>query len=96
MSSTCWRVHGWCSRAHRDAVANAGRSALLVAALTQLSAEPGTLLAATRDWLRQDYRAGAMPETAALHRQAPGGRHPGRRVRGRAVGAGPAGWTGEA
>ena len=76
---------------HRDAAANAGRSALLVAALTQLPAEPGTLLAATRDWLHQDYRAGAMPETAALHRQAPGGRHPGRRVRGRAVRAGPAG-----
>ena len=51
---------------HRDAAANAGRSALLVAALTQLPPEPGTLLAATRDWLHQDYRAGAMPETAAL------------------------------
>src|SRR2546429_5735574 len=51
---------------HRDAAANAGRSALLVAALTQLPAEPGRLLAATRDWLHQDYRAGAMPETAAL------------------------------
>ena len=51
---------------HRDAAANAGRSALLVAALTQLPTEPGTLLAATRDWLHQDYRAGAMPETATL------------------------------
>jgi homoserine kinase len=51
---------------HRDAAANAGRSALLVAALTQLPTEPGTLLAATRDWLHQDYRAEAMPETAAL------------------------------
>ena len=51
---------------HRDAVANAGRSALLVAALTQASATPGALLAATRDWLHQDYRAEAMPETAAL------------------------------
>ena len=51
---------------HRDAVANAGRSALLVAALTQLPEEPGALLAATRDWLHQDYRAQAMPETAAL------------------------------
>ena len=51
---------------HRDAAANAGRSALLVAALTQLPAEPGALLAATRDWLHQDYRAEAMPETAAL------------------------------
>jgi len=51
---------------HRDAAANAGRSALLVAALTQLPGEPGALLAATRDWLHQDYRAAAMPETAAL------------------------------
>jgi len=54
---------------HRDAAANAGRSALLVAALTQLPESPegaGTLLAATRDWLHQDYRAAAMPETAAL------------------------------
>jgi homoserine kinase len=55
---------------HRDAAANAGRSALLVAALTQLPAgSPQTadvLLAATRDWLHQDYRAAAMPETGAL------------------------------
>jgi homoserine kinase len=53
---------------HRDAAANAGRSALLVAALTQASAgaPEGMLLAATRDWLHQDYRAAAMPETAAL------------------------------
>jgi len=54
----------------QDAAANAGRSALLVAALTQLPAGPpegaGALLAATRDWLHQDYRAAAMPETAAL------------------------------
>ena len=54
---------------HREAAANAGRSALLVAALTQLPAEPGALLAATRDWLHQDYRAEAMPETAALVRR---------------------------
>ena len=51
---------------HRDAAANAARSALLVAALTQLPGQPGSLLAATRDWLHQDYRAEAMPETAAL------------------------------
>jgi homoserine kinase len=55
---------------HRDAAANAGRSALLVAALTQLPAgspqTAGALLAATRDWLHQDYRAAAMPETSAL------------------------------
>jgi homoserine kinase len=53
---------------HRDAAANAGRSALLVAAMTQLPAETDALLAATRDWLHQDYRAEAMPETAALVR----------------------------
>jgi homoserine kinase len=51
---------------HQDAAANAGRSALLVAALTQLPDGVETLLAATRDWLHQDYRAEAMPETAAL------------------------------
>jgi len=51
---------------HAEAAANAGRSALLVAALTQLPAETGALMAATRDWLHQDYRAEAMPETAAL------------------------------
>ena len=51
---------------HRDAAANAGRSALLVATLTQRPGEPGALLAATRDWLHQDYRAEVMPETAAL------------------------------
>jgi homoserine kinase len=55
---------------HRDAAANAGRSALLVAALTQLPAgspqTAGALLAATRDWLHQDYRVAAMPETGAL------------------------------
>jgi homoserine kinase len=55
---------------HRDAAANAGRSALLVAALTQLPARQpetaGALLAATRDWLHQDYRAPAMPETGVL------------------------------
>ncbi len=53
---------------HRDAAANAGRSALLIAALTQPSAGAleGALLAATRDWLHQDYRAAAMPETAVL------------------------------
>jgi homoserine kinase len=68
---------------HRDAAANAGRSALLVAALTQLpgptSAGPGStsagagspngagaLFDATRDWLHQDYRSAAMPDTDAL------------------------------
>ncbi len=51
---------------HRDAAANAGRSALLVAALTQLPPDEDALLAATRDWLHQDYRGEAMPETGAL------------------------------
>jgi homoserine kinase len=57
---------------HKDAAANAGRSALLVAALTQpLAAPPGadTLFAATEDWLHQDYRAAAMPETVGLMRR---------------------------
>jgi len=57
---------------HLDAAANAGRSALLIAALTQAGAQLGTgrevLLAATRDWLHQDYRASAMPGTHALVR----------------------------
>ena len=51
---------------HRDAAANAGRSALLVAALTQLPGHTDALLAATQDWLHQDYRAAAMPQTGAL------------------------------
>jgi len=69
---------------HKDAAANAGRSALLVAALTQLPAptSPGTgagspdgagaLFDATRDWLHQDYRSAAMPETDALVRRLRG------------------------
>ena len=48
---------------HADAVANAARSALLVAALTSA---PHALLEATRDWLHQPYRAGVMPVTADL------------------------------
>jgi len=55
---------------HRDAAFNAGRAGLLVAALTQ----PGLshqhrcalLYAGTRDRLHQDYRAPAMPASAAL------------------------------
>jgi homoserine kinase len=53
---------------HGDAAAAAGRSALLVAALTQ-SCEPGVLFDATEDWLHQGYRAAAMPETGALLRR---------------------------
>jgi homoserine kinase len=48
---------------HRDASANAGRAALLVAALT---ARPDLLHAATADALHQDFRRPAMPETLAL------------------------------
>lgn len=49
--------------AHRDAAADAGRAALLVAAL---AGRPEQLLRATRDWLHQDYRRPAMPDTLAL------------------------------
>jgi homoserine kinase len=54
---------------HADAARNAGRAALLVAALT---AAPGTLsegtalLAGTDDRLHQDYRAPAMPHSHEL------------------------------
>lgn len=53
------------SVSHADAAANAGRAALLVAALTR---SPHLLHDATRDWLHQDYREPAMPETLALVR----------------------------
>ncbi len=45
---------------HEDAAHNAGRAALLVAALTQ---RPELLLEATEDRLHQTYRASAMPAT---------------------------------
>ena len=48
---------------HRDAVANAARSALLVAALTRV---PELLFDATQDYLHQPYRAAVMPRTAEL------------------------------
>jgi homoserine kinase len=48
---------------HADAAANSARAALLIAALTL---EPDLLLAGTRDFLHQQYRAAAMPATAAL------------------------------
>ncbi len=48
---------------HADAARNAGRAALLVAALT---ASPDALLDATEDRLHQDYRAPAMPTTHDL------------------------------
>jgi homoserine kinase len=57
---------------HRDAAANAGRSALLVALLTQHGSAPeeatALLLDATEDWLHQGYRGGAMTQTHALVR----------------------------
>lgn len=51
---------------HADAAANSGRAALLVAALT---GQPEHLLTATRDWLHQEQREPAMPETLALVRR---------------------------
>jgi len=51
---------------HADAAANAGRAALLVAALT---ARADALLDATEDRLHQDYRAPAMPATHDLVRR---------------------------
>jgi homoserine kinase len=48
---------------HRDAAANAARSALLVAALTR---DPSVLFDATQDYLHQRYRADVMPSTADL------------------------------
>jgi homoserine kinase len=48
---------------HGDAAANSGRTALLVAAL---AGQPGQLWRATRDYLHQQQRRTAMPETLAL------------------------------
>jgi homoserine kinase len=48
---------------HADAAFNAGRTALLVLALT---GRPELLLAATEDRLHQDYRAANMPASAGL------------------------------
>jgi homoserine kinase len=48
---------------HADAAADAGRTALLVAAL---AGQPEQLLRATRDYLHQDYRRPAMPESLDL------------------------------
>jgi homoserine kinase len=51
---------------HGDAARNAGRAALLVAAL---GGRTDLLMTATEDRLHQDYRAPAMPRTAALVRE---------------------------
>jgi homoserine kinase len=48
---------------HADAAADAGRTALLVAALAQ---RPEHLFLATRDFLHQDFRRAAMPDSLAL------------------------------
>lgn len=53
---------------HGDASFNAGRAALLIAALTRLP-ERELLLAATEDRLHQPYRASAMPLSADLVRR---------------------------
>jgi homoserine kinase len=50
---------------HAEAAANAGRAALLVAALSR---QPELLLAATEDLLHQDYREPAMRRTLAVVR----------------------------
>ena len=51
---------------YADAVANVGRAALLVAAMSR---QPELLLAATEDRLHQSYREPAMPETLRLVRE---------------------------
>ncbi|GGO73682.1 homoserine kinase [Nonomuraea cavernae] len=50
---------------HKDASFNAGRTALLIAALLQMP-DRELLLAATEDRLHQEYRAPAMPRSADL------------------------------
>jgi homoserine kinase len=89
---------------HGDAALNAGRAALLIAALT---ATPEVLFEATEDRLHQPYRAGAMPETSALvarlradgHAAVVSGAGPtvlvlaaGDEGAAKAAAAGPAGW----
>ena len=51
---------------HADAAADAGRTALLVAAL---AGQPEHLLRATRDYLHQAYRRPAMPQSLSLVEQ---------------------------
>ena len=66
---------------HADAAANTGRAALLVAAL---GGNPEQLLRATEDFLHQQQREPAMPESLALV-----GELRGRRVPAVVSGAGP-------
>ena len=53
---------------HADAARNAGRAALLIAALTAqgVPGRPSALLDGTEDKLHQDYRAPAMPHSHDL------------------------------
>lgn len=48
---------------HSIAAANSASAALLIHALSN---DPSVLLAGTKDYLHQDYRAAAMPQSAAL------------------------------
>jgi len=48
---------------HRDAARNAGRSALLIEAVTR---RPALLLPATREWLHQEARRASFPESMAV------------------------------
>jgi homoserine kinase len=57
---------------HGEAAANAGRAALLVQALTR---DPELLWVATRDWLHQDYRQRAMPQSYELMQELRGQGH---------------------
>ena len=63
---------------HADAARNAGRAALLVAALT---AAPRELMAATEDRLHQPYRLPALAEGRGADRAPAGRRRAGRAVR---------------
>jgi len=58
---------------HADAARNAGRAALLVAALT---GEPDALFAATEDSLHQSYRVSAMRRSANLMEKLRAAGHP--------------------
>ncbi len=58
---------------HADAARNAGRAALLVAAL---ASRPELLLTATEDRLHQDHREPGMPESLALMRALRADGHP--------------------
>ncbi|MBC7632479.1 homoserine kinase [Aeromicrobium sp.] len=51
---------------HRDAALNAGRAALLIAALTSA---PERLISATEDRIHQSYRSTAMPDSYKLLQQ---------------------------